>query len=217
MLESIRKPTWCVTMESVPIEIWCHSLTLVAKTIGRSPDRDIRLHHASVSRDHAAICIVDDVVQIQDCNSRNGVYVNNVRVSLSNVSLTDRWRVGDVSLRLVRTSPVVDDEPIAERSTGFLIPANSAEPPTVMNTFERLTATQQRVLLQLLQGMSEAEAAKSLFVSPNTIHSHVRSIFRAYGVNSRGELLSSFVDPRLVAQLIGGDITGTVVIKDPPS
>ena len=55
---------------------------------------------------------------------------------------------------------------------------------------QRLTSAQRRVYNEFLRGHSEKEAAHALQVSVNTVHSHSRAIYTAYGVNSRVELLS---------------------------
>lgn len=54
---------------------------------------------------------------------------------------------------------------------------------------ERLTPRQREVLQQLVEGASEKEVAARLGVSPHTAHDHVKALYRALGVRSRGELL----------------------------
>ena len=46
-------------------------------TIGRIPDNDLMVEHASLSRRHAVIESYDDLTQITDCGSQNGTMVNN--------------------------------------------------------------------------------------------------------------------------------------------
>jgi hypothetical protein len=50
-------------------------------TIGRSAERDIRLNHESVSRAHAILQWTDDEITLEDLNSTNGVFVDNVQVA----------------------------------------------------------------------------------------------------------------------------------------
>jgi DNA-binding NarL/FixJ family response regulator len=51
-----------------------------------------------------------------------------------------------------------------------------------------------RVTLQrLLAGDSEKEIAGRLGRSPHTVHTHVKALYRHFGVCSRGELLARFV------------------------
>jgi DNA-binding CsgD family transcriptional regulator len=51
-----------------------------------------------------------------------------------------------------------------------------------------LTDSEQRVVRVIAQGLTTAQAAQRLFLSPHTVDSHVRHSFRKLGVNSRVEL-----------------------------
>jgi DNA-binding CsgD family transcriptional regulator len=51
----------------------------------------------------------------------------------------------------------------------------------------------QQTLDRLLQGDSEKQIAARLGISPHTVHVYVKSLYRHYGVCSRGELLARFV------------------------
>jgi len=53
----------------------------------------------------------------------------------------------------------------------------------------RLTPRERDVLRGLLQGASEKQVAAELGISPQTVHGRVKSIYLAYGVTSRSELL----------------------------
>lgn len=54
----------------------------------------------------------------------------------------------------------------------------------------RLTPRQRQVLNHLIAGASEKELAYDLGVSAHTAHDHVKAIYRAFDVRSRGELLA---------------------------
>jgi DNA-binding CsgD family transcriptional regulator len=54
---------------------------------------------------------------------------------------------------------------------------------------DRLTPPQQSVAKLLLEGMTEAEAGKALHRSKHTVHDHVKSIYAAFNVQSRVELV----------------------------
>lgn len=56
-----------------------------------------------------------------------------------------------------------------------------------------LTPRQREVLMCLLRGDSEKEAARRLAVSRFTVNDHVKAIYRRLGVSSRGELAARFV------------------------
>ena len=52
-----------------------------------------------------------------------------------------------------------------------------------------LTPRGQAVLDLLLEGASEKQVAARLRISANTVHGHVKAIYREFGVSSRPELL----------------------------
>lgn len=68
--------------------------------IGRDPSADIRVDAVGVSRRHALIVVSDDEITVQDLASKNGTYINNVRVT-SPVRLVDgaELRVGPLPLQ----------------------------------------------------------------------------------------------------------------------
>ncbi|WP_437626061.1 response regulator transcription factor [Sorangium sp. So ce1151] len=57
-------------------------------------------------------------------------------------------------------------------------------------TQKRLSRRAQQTLDGLMLGRSEKEIAAELGLSPHTIHEYVTSIYRSFGVRSRGELLA---------------------------
>jgi DNA-binding NarL/FixJ family response regulator len=56
-----------------------------------------------------------------------------------------------------------------------------------------LSEAQQRVFVLLVQGLSEKDIAGQLSLSPNTIHTHVRAIYRTFRVRSRAQLLCCLI------------------------
>ena len=54
---------------------------------------------------------------------------------------------------------------------------------------EELTRRERRVLQLLTSDLSERDIGQELYVSHNTVHSHVRSIYRKLGVSSRAHAL----------------------------
>ena len=51
----------------------------------------------------------------------------------------------------------------------------------------------RQTLERLLAGDSEKEIAVRLRLSPHTVHVYVKSLYRRFGVCSRGELFARFV------------------------
>lgn len=65
-----------------------------------------------------------------------------------------------------------------------------------------LSPTEKRVCALLLQRLTEQRIADHLERSPNTVHVHVRNIYRKLGVHTRKELNEY---PGLVAMIVGKD------------
>jgi DNA-binding NtrC family response regulator len=77
-----------------------------AVVIGRAPDVDLRVNHASVSRRHATVRIDNGVVRIADLASHNGTRVNGESVGEARVLASgDVATVGDVVLVLNFSAP----------------------------------------------------------------------------------------------------------------
>jgi LuxR family maltose regulon positive regulatory protein len=63
---------------------------------------------------------------------------------------------------------------------------------------EKLTRRERRVLQLLASDLSERDIGHELYVSHNTVHSHVRSIYRKLGVSSRAHALQRTREIRLL-------------------
>jgi pSer/pThr/pTyr-binding forkhead associated (FHA) protein len=63
--------------------------------IGRSEECHLRANSDAISRRHCAITVNDDEVRIRDLGSRNGTYVNGVRIDGDHrIQMGDQLRVG---------------------------------------------------------------------------------------------------------------------------
>lgn len=69
-------------------------LTKPTNTIGRDTAAEISIRDLSVSRQHAAVLINDDAVEVRDLGSRNGVHVGGQRVDHAPLKLGDQFSVG---------------------------------------------------------------------------------------------------------------------------
>jgi LuxR family maltose regulon positive regulatory protein len=63
----------------------------------------------------------------------------------------------------------------------------------------KLTRRERRVLQLLTSDLSERDIGRELYVSHNTVHSHVRSIYRKLGVSSRAHALRRTRELRLLS------------------
>jgi hypothetical protein len=83
-------------------ELAVRELPAVLGRLGRS---NVRIDDASVSREHARLFESAGKVYIADLNSSNGTFVNNKRVTRSEVSPGDAIRLGRAKLSLSRPEP----------------------------------------------------------------------------------------------------------------
>jgi len=78
-------------------------LTKTAVTIGRGPQCDLQILTHFVSREHARITSSGGRILIEDAGSRNGVFVNSVRVERQALQQGDLITIGDTQFRFVES------------------------------------------------------------------------------------------------------------------
>jgi hypothetical protein len=67
--------------------------------IGRSANNDIVIEDVSISRSHAIITLVDGKLLIQDMKSRNGISINDKKITdQAEVAAKDTVKIGSVAL-----------------------------------------------------------------------------------------------------------------------
>jgi DNA-binding CsgD family transcriptional regulator len=107
----------------------------------------------------------------------------------------------------VRTN-VIGHQSLSFPNGAPLIGANgNGLSPIGASPFDAALSTAQREVLALLaKGLTEEEIARDTGRSYHTVHNHVRAIYRAFGVRSRGACLAKAVDlgqpPDLIWSLI---------------
>lgn len=133
-------------------------------TIGRSESCDVVISDATVSRNHAVLDRFGDQWRIRDAGSRNGIYLNGIRVRRSTpVNPGDGIRLGDTLVRLSGSSPEVRRD---------LITIHTA-PET---SKKALSPREKEVLAQVAGGCTDEEVAVALTVSVKTVRSHLDRI-----------------------------------------
>jgi DNA-binding CsgD family transcriptional regulator len=159
--------------------------------IGRSSRCEFMLSDLSVSRFHAELTAADDRVIVKDLKSRNGTFLDGIRVEEAEI------RPGQTICFGIATFQLVDHEkpnadPLVDNSNISTFIVRGAPAPSSI-AVRQLSDAQRRVLGHLLTGLSEKEVACKLEISPHTVHNHVKEIYRKMSVNSRPELLALFV------------------------
>lgn len=104
--------------------------------IGRGPSCEIKINSNSVSKEHAAILVTGDKVIITDLNSRNGTYVNGVRIQNQRVEVGDKIALYDVLLDIVKV-------PSAFKGNQVIMPTASGAYPAPPPAWAGNAALQQ--------------------------------------------------------------------------
>jgi DNA-binding CsgD family transcriptional regulator len=160
--------------------------------VGRSSRCSFVLDDVTVSRFHAEVKVNAQTVSIRDLQSRNGIFVDGVRVDAAEVASGQSVRFGRAQFRVVDADlPDEHSREISEISTHF----DPSRPVFQPDSVKLLSAMQRKVLDGLLRGLQEKTVAAELRIKPNTLHNHVKEIYRKMGVTSRAELLALFIPP----------------------
>jgi DNA-binding CsgD family transcriptional regulator len=163
-----------------------HSYHIVEgrQVLGRSPQCDFQLNHCTLSRRHAELLLCDESLWVRDLGSRNGTYVDDTRIEWATLRVGQSLRLGLVTLQVV-DCPLPGDQ----QGTVVLLPKS---PGTLKQRAKDLSPAQLRVMHLLIEGLPQKTIAGRLFLSPDTVHSHVTAIYRQFDVHSRCELLSRY-------------------------
>lgn len=86
---------------------------------------------------------------------------------------------------------IAGDDP--EQMVVTVAPATTYDLATLLLTAYGVTAREREVCLEVLSGSTTADIARHLFISPHTVHDHLKSLFGKVGVGSRGELVARLV------------------------
>ncbi len=105
-----------------------------------------------------------------------------------------------VTCYLVEHSAQLRSDPFTDRLIGAALQARAARPETRRGSHglvEPLTAAELRVL-KLLPTSTYLGIADTLYISHNTVKTHLRSIYQKLGVTSRAQAIQRAVDLRLL-------------------
>ncbi|MBI5518184.1 MAG: sigma 54-interacting transcriptional regulator [Deltaproteobacteria bacterium] len=152
-----RRPTLTWAEPSGP-----RSFTLEARTVlGSAPGVDVVLGDPAVSRLHAELELRDDGVWLRDLGSRNGTWVEGVRVTGARVEDGARVTVGSTQLTLRFGEATVRVELSAEERFGPLL-GRSVAMRELFARLARYAPTDSTVLLQGETGTGKELVAEAL-------------------------------------------------------
>ena len=148
--------------------------------------RQTLLAAVAIERDDpAAAGIVGGVLQA----ARNGCFLNTVVTSAPQVA----------SYVIMHAARMQRDS-FTERMTDAALEVHAALQPVFQSGHglaEPLTAAEQRIL-ELLPTSTYLEIAATLYISRNTVKTHLRSIYQKLGVGSRAQAIERAIDLRLL-------------------
>jgi DNA-binding CsgD family transcriptional regulator len=161
-------------------------------TLGRSAEADVHLEgDDKVSRLHAVLERLDGGWRISDLGSRNGTFVNELRMH-EPVALRpgDALRLGGWRLTFVDATHDADGTMLDGDSTDRPLPS---APPGV-----ELSRRERDVLALLARGDTDEQIAGALFISVATVRSHLDRIRDKTGCRRRPELTRFAVEQGIV-------------------
>ena len=88
-----------------------------------------------------------------------------------------------------RTRDAHDEQRAAEHAEDEATPASSPDRCAQLADAHNLTAREQEILAYLAEGHSGAYISDVLFISPNTVRTHIHNIYRKLDVSSREDIL----------------------------
>jgi DNA-binding CsgD family transcriptional regulator len=162
-----------------------------AIVIGRSSTCDVRVDDGMVSRRHARVSAGDDELLVEDLGSRNGVLVNERKIT--STTLLAHGDVIGVGLQFFE---VVDADVLDALSTNPPPPVPRGESDvdgvqvTVGAQLDHLTDREREVLQLVVLGHTQKEIASRLHVSVKTVETHRTRLAHKLGCRSRAELVS---------------------------
>ena len=86
---------------------------------------------------------------------------------------------------------ITGDDP--EQMVVTVEPATTHDLVSLLLAAYGATARERDVFLEVLSGRPTADIARHLFISPHTVHDHLKALFGKVGVGSRGELVAKLL------------------------
>jgi DNA-binding CsgD family transcriptional regulator len=179
--------------------------------VGRARDCGLILKDGLVSRLHARIQPTNDGLVVEDLGSRNGVVVNERKIT-EPVEV----RHGDVIGIGLASLEVVDEHVLHHPETLSTLPPRPGPAPageadvdwldqvTVAAKLDMLTEREREVLELIVLGHTNREIGERLHVSVKTIETHRANIAGKLGCHTRAELVAYAISAGLLKTRVFG-------------
>jgi DNA-binding CsgD family transcriptional regulator len=172
--------------------------------LGRGAGCDLQIDDDSVSRRHALLRVERDAVWVEDQSSRNGTWVNGVRIAEpQRLAHGDKIGVGTCQFQLCAaaaldgsrvTQPVIPlMPPVNDFDYKSVAPAESAEALAQSveggPSLSALSPRERAVFPLLASGLSQREIASQCGVTVKTIETYRTRIGHKLGLSTRAEFI----------------------------
>jgi DNA-binding CsgD family transcriptional regulator len=163
--------------------------------VGRAAECDLRLAGGLVSRRHARFCHCEQGLLVEDVGSRNGVLVNQQRISAATLLRHgDVISIGFEEFELVDAQMVHHPEHLATLNPPPLpiqvVADDEPELETRVADLSGLTEREREVLVLTAHGLSRREMGQRLHISVKTIETYRARLVEKLGCRTRAELVT---------------------------
>lgn len=92
--------------------------------LGRGSSCEVKINSNSVSKEHAALLVTGDKLILTDMNSRNGTFVNGVRVQNQRLDIGDKISLHDILLDVLKVPDemMIGNQPLVPRGGVYAAP-----------------------------------------------------------------------------------------------
>ena len=109
--------------------------------LGRDPQCDLCIDEEFITWKHAKITCFDDEIKVADLDSKNGVYVENLRTKEAQVSLGESFRIGHLEFFLKFGNPkefVLSEKtrPLVKKISNLMVTSRE-DTKTCLNLFDK--------------------------------------------------------------------------------
>lgn len=113
---------WAFRILSGPQAGQIYPLAPGKSTIGRGSGCEVKIDSTSVSKEHAVVLVMEDKIILTDLNSRNGTYVNGVRIQNQRLQYGDKMSLHDILIDVIQVpNSMYSNRPMVP--TGGVYPA----------------------------------------------------------------------------------------------
>ena len=174
-------------------------------TIGRDPENDIHLPDSSVSRRHALVYVEDGRAVLEDLGSRNGTYLNEIRVDKALLSSGYTLRLGKVTTEFLQEEELPKQTQMKE--TQKVSQSVVSDPETDMNRCAAEIARKKVEIPHFIQigGCSNCKVHQAYLTETGTFYEeghplHAKCVHMGcvkYGYN----IEEPFIEPKVYIRL----------------